>query len=104
MNRNGKYYIVVSEWLYPTESGRLLIDDFDTKDEALKNAREAVELERATFSESCKTDPTAVNQYTDGTNDGFLITAKNGLDEWWFAAKVIEVTYALGIMNIKRFD
>ena len=33
-----EYYIVVNEWNYPTESGRELIGDFDTREAASKEA------------------------------------------------------------------
>lgn len=44
-----KYYIVVNEWLYPTESGRDIIGDFDTLEEAEQVAAQQVEEERDNF-------------------------------------------------------
>lgn len=34
-----KYFIVVCEWNYPTESGREIIDDCDTREEAERVAK-----------------------------------------------------------------
>lgn len=86
-----KYYIVVAEWLYPDESGREVITDFDTKDEALVRCFELCDDELDNYGlvcgdyrapEQCKDD--------DGT-EGVIVTAKNGLDDWYFKAKVVEV-------------
>jgi hypothetical protein len=43
------YYIVVNEWNYPTESGRDIIGDFDTIEEAEQVASQQVEEERDNF-------------------------------------------------------
>lgn len=45
MTRN-KYYIIVSEWNYPAESGRdVYSDTFDTKEDAFSKAKELAEKE-----------------------------------------------------------
>lgn len=90
---DSKYYIVVTEWLYPTESGRDVITDFDTKDEALVRCFELCDDELDNYGLVCG-DYLAPEQYEDedgGT--GVIVTAKNGLDEWYFKAKVIEVNF-----------
>ena len=90
---NDKYYIVVAEWLYPTESGRDVITDFDTKDEALVRCFELCDEELDNYGLACG-DYLAPEQYKDddGT-EGVIVTAKNGLDEWYFKAKIIEVKF-----------
>jgi hypothetical protein len=91
-----KYYIIVTEWLYPTESGRDIGCDYDTLNEALEECKKIVESEINTYSKTCNTDPTPINSFKkNGNINGYLITAKNGLDEWWFQAKVVEVSYGL---------
>ena len=50
-----KYFIVTQEWLYPTESGRDLVGDFDTLEEALEVAKELYEEERDNFLKVNKT-------------------------------------------------
>ena len=90
---NNKYYIVVTEWLYPTESGREVITDFDTKDEALTRCFEVCDDELDLFSRECG-DYLAPSHYMDDDgSEGVIITVKNGLDEWFFQAKVIEVKF-----------
>jgi hypothetical protein len=94
MNKNNKYCIVVTEWLYPTESGRDLEGDYDTYEQAIEAARQLVEDERRdNWTEATHTDPTTVDYYID--SDGYIITDKSGLEDWWFQAKVIKVNYGL---------
>lgn len=88
---NDKYYIVVAEWLYPTESGRDVIADLDTKDEALVSCFELCDDELDKYGLACG-DYLASKQYKDKDgNEGVVITSKNGLDEWYFKAKIVEV-------------
>ena len=90
---DSKYYIVVTEWLYPNESGREVITDFDTKDEALVKCFELCDDELDNYSQVCG-DYLTPEQYKDVEgNEGVAITPKNGLDEWFFQAKVIEVKF-----------
>ena len=90
---DNKYYIVVAEWLYPTESGRDVITDFDIKDEALVRCFELCEDELDNYGLACG-DYIAPCQYKDddGT-EGVIVTAKNGLNEWYFKTKIIEVKF-----------
>ena len=90
-NMDSKYYIVVTEWQYPTESGREVISDFDTKDEALVRCFELCDDELDNYGLVCG-DYLLPEQYEnkDGT-EGVIVTAKNGLDDWYFKAKIIEV-------------
>lgn len=92
------YYIVVSEWLYPNESGRDIYYDYDTSQEALEYCKKIIECERSVFFDSCNTDPAPVNAIIEnGICTGYIITCKNGLDDWWFIAKIIKVEYGRGI-------
>jgi hypothetical protein len=89
--KDSKYYIVVTEWLYPTESGREVIADFDTRDEALVRCFELCDAELDNYSQACG-DYLAPEQYEDKDgNAGVVITSKNGLDDWYFKAKIVEV-------------
>ena len=90
---DSKYYIVVTEWLYPTESGREVITDFDTKDEALVRCFELCDDELDNYWKTCGDYLTPGHFTNEDGNEGVIITAKNGLDEWFFQAKVIEVKF-----------
>ena len=90
---NNKYYIVMAEWLYPTESGREFFGDFDSKDKALVRCFEICDDEADNYAQVCG-DYFAPEQYEDKDgNEGVVITSKNGLDDWYFKAKVIEVKF-----------
>lgn len=92
-NMDSKYYIVVAEWLYPTESGRDVIIDADTKDEALVRCFELCDDELDNYGQVCG-DYLAPEQYKDKDgNEGVVITSKNGLDDWYFKVKIIEVKF-----------
>ena len=91
MNKNNKYYIVVAEWLYPTESGREIFNDFDDYDEAFETAHCRVQDEIENYTEVTKCDATPIN--LNPTLDGYIITDDKGLEEWWFQAKIVEVEF-----------
>lgn len=103
MNRNidkvgsPDYYIVSEEWLYPTESGRDLVGDFDTYEDALLAAKQKCEEEVYNFMDATKCDPTRPEAFIspDGSSQGVCITCANGLDDWWYAAKIIPVRHGL---------
>lgn len=84
-------YSVVTSWLYPTESGRDICSwDFETKKEAIAAAEQMCREEKGNFEKvtGCDAlDPEIVQ----GFNDFFIITPKNGLDEWFFMAEVVEL-------------
>ena len=44
-----EYYILVNEWNYPTESGRDIIGDFDTREEAAQEAESQYKAEYDNF-------------------------------------------------------
>ena len=106
-----QYYIVVEEWLYPNESGREIVGDFgrviggmeadgDESSIALNKAKELAEAEEQNFEMACGTDCLPATQY-DNKNGGnvnmstdeigYIITSKNGLDDWYYAARIIPV-------------
>lgn len=94
VNEDGRYYLVVTEWRYPTESGYDVCNDtFDTKQEAVRECLAVCHSEMSNFSAFCDPLPVAPCSDAEGNVLGAIITAKNGLDEWWFAAKVIPVDY-----------
>lgn len=89
---DSKYYIVVTEWKYPTETGREIIGDFDSRDEALLRGFELAESELDYF-EQVAGDALNPEECEGSAGDvgGVIITPKNCLDEWFFIARVIEV-------------
>lgn len=103
MNRNidkvesPDYYIVSEEWLYPTESGREIAGDFDTYEEALRQAREMCKDEMFNFADATGCDPSNPEAFIsrDGTQQGVMIADSKGLEEWWYAVKIIPVRHGL---------
>lgn len=87
------YFIVVNEWLYPAESGHDVVESYNVWEHALNCAKRECEHELKTYSEVCGCDPLqpAAVVAENGLPEKFIITAKNGLDEWWFASRVIIV-------------
>lgn len=95
-----RYYIAIEEWLYPTESGREFIDDFDTFEDAVKCAKELCESETYNFSHATGCDPlppAVVELKPDGKSIRYVITPKNGLDDWWYSVKVVEMRHGEGV-------
>lgn len=91
-----KYYLVVTEWLYPTESGHDVEPlTFDTRDEAIQECRTVCDTELvANYRDVCG-DAMYPGLLRDKPSDepkGYIILPKNGLDEWFFAAKIVEVS------------
>lgn len=88
------YYIIMEEWLYPTESGREPVDvTFDTEEEALEFTESLGENELVTFEMQTREDPLAPQRHlpTCGDNGGTIVTSKNGLDPWYYAARVYKI-------------
>jgi hypothetical protein len=88
-------YSVVTSWLYPTESGRDICSwDFESREEALAAAEQMCKEEKKNFEKVTGCDalnPETVLEFDDEFNDCFIITPKNGLDEWFFSAEVVEL-------------
>lgn len=97
----GRYFIVVSEWNYPTESGRDFECDFNTFEEAKIHAKQLCTLERRNFAEATGCDPLLPSVVElGGCEHGgvrYVITPKNGLDEWWYSARVIPIVNGEGV-------
>lgn len=88
------YYIIIEEWLYPTESGREPVDvTFDTRDEALEFSETLGEKELEAFENQTGVDPLNPQRYVPACGDigGTIVTAKNGLDPWYYAARVYKI-------------
>lgn len=90
-----KYYLVVAEWLYPTESGHdVELLTFDTRGKAIQWCRTVCDTELANYEDVCG-DAMYPGLLKDEPTDepkGYIILPKNGLDEWFFVAKVVEVS------------
>lgn len=94
-----KYYIVVIEWNYPTESGRDIIDDYDTLEEAREAAKEQYENEFQNFKEvndgniymaACGE---TVDRHTQECT-GFVLNSSEYEDEnMWFRSRIITVEH-----------
>lgn len=98
MNYKGEYFAVFEEWLYPTESGHDFMQEFDTFDEAAEYAKKLCDEERMNFSSATGCDPLPTELlYVDGEPERYLITAKDGLEEWWYSARIIKINYGYGI-------
>lgn len=95
-----KYFIVVTEWNYPVESGRDVDTDYDTKEEAVERCKELCEQELPTFSQVCGKPNKPILYHSDGTTV-VRITHAGGDIFLWFAAKVIEVEHGMpmNVMN-----
>ena len=96
-----RYFVVVSEWNYTTESGHDLECDFDTFEEAKNFAKGLCLSERRNFAEVTGCDPLqpALVELGNGGSCGvrYVITPKNGLDEWWYSARVIPIVHGEGV-------
>jgi len=94
MKDGDKYFIITTEWVYPKVSGCSVKPDiYRSRDEAVDACVEICEDEIGNYSDH--TDPLPVGRMVEsnGVPFGACITAKNGLDEWWFEAKVREMTF-----------
>lgn len=97
----GEHYIVVTEWLYPTESGRdVITDKFATKDEALSRCFELcndeLELDRCFLNlgmDDIPREQICSKEFVDKDgNVGATISYPNcEKNKWFFRAKVVGV-------------
>lgn len=89
------YYVLVKEWLYPTESGSdALRETFDSYAEALENADLLCEQEMDNFRKACGCDPDVPDHMlsVDGLDKdpvGSVLT--DGLSEWWFGVRIVKL-------------
>lgn len=85
------YYAVMKEWNYPCESGRDFVDDFDTYEEALAKSMEICEEEMDNFCANIGGD--CLNpEELGGEDKGVIVTSKMGLDHFYFACRIVEMT------------
>lgn len=92
------YFVLVEEWLIPTESGReVMLDTYDTLESALEAAREHLEKEMMNFSlvTGFKSSPPA--KYGDLM---YIIDNVEGQEEtdWYDCVKAVPIPY--GVMPI----
>ena len=96
------YFVLVEEWLIPTESGRVVMEDtYDTLEGAMEAAREFLEGEMMNFSLATgyKSSPPA--KYGDLM---YIIDNGEGQEEtdWYDCIKIVPMTY--GVMPIIGFS
>ena len=88
------YFVLVEEWLVPTESGRDVIAlTFDTLDEALDGARDHLERQKRDFESCTGLKCTPPEQYG---NLMYIMTPAEGQDdEWYDCVKIVPITYGV---------
>lgn len=89
------YYALMEEWLYTTESGREPVDvTFDDFEEAMSYAKDMAEKEMSNFDEFNGVDCLVPGRCgsVNGDSGGYILTCKNGLDDWYYAVRVFKVT------------
>lgn len=87
-----KYFILVEEWNYPTESGREPIDvtfDENEKEDAIAYAHMKVCDEVDNFGKVTNMDIGHTDMFDD--NSGYIVTTKMGLDPYYYAVRLILV-------------
>ena len=92
------YFAVMEEWMYPNGQRTLHVDNFDTRDMALKVAKECCENEVEHFAKATGSDPIPPNDVVfdlNGKEIGYCLTPKNGLDDWFYFAHVVEIQFGL---------
>lgn len=85
------YYLILDEWNYPTESGRgVLPETYDSGEfgDALQKCIAMAEAEKENFEECTGEDALPVVR----TPDGAILTTKSGLDEFYYAVRLIKIT------------
>ena len=93
-----KYYIVMKEWLMPNESGREFVEEYDTLEQALGRAEKECQAEEDSSSffgnvqNERDFESYEVNSQLDTNKKiGWMISEKNGLTDYFFFVRVIEV-------------
>ena len=89
-----KYYIVMNEWNYPTESGREYVGDYDTREEAVKDAYANWVHEQDNFQEVTNgwyNEACGVFNNDDGSIAGFQMHSSQWEQEdFMFRSVIIE--------------
>ena len=92
LDNNNIYYQVISEWKYPNKSGYRDIGTSKTYDGAMELAKKVCYKERRNFCISTKEDPMFPDQFRyDNGEQGYIVTSKMGLDDWYYVARVVGV-------------
>jgi hypothetical protein len=89
------YYVLLEEWLYPTESGREPVEvTFDYLEAAMAHARDMAEKEMSNFADITKVDCRIPDRCASGNGDSgsYILTCMNGLDAWYYAVRVFKIT------------
>lgn len=92
-----KYYIVINEWLYPTESGRDFVGTFDTLEEAVKAAKNEYDVEFQNFRDMNGVYMAACGEVANSKTmelTGFSLNSSE-YEEYnmWFYSKIITVEH-----------
>ena len=89
-----KYYIVMNEWNYPTESGRDFVGDFDTRHEAVLAAGEEYDKEFDNFqtvTNGLYREACGVFNNDDGSIAGYALHSSQWENEdFMFRSVIIE--------------
>lgn len=92
MDNENIYYQVISEWKYPNKSGYRDIGTSKTYEGAMELAKKICYKERWNFSRSTREDPMFPDQFRyDNGEQGYIVTSKMGLDDWYYVARVVGV-------------
>lgn len=84
------YYIVINEWNYPTESGRTLIGDYDTLEEAEEVSKNEYEKEYNNFQEVNKGE--IYSEACGKTSEGYMLNSSKYEEEnMYFISRIIEI-------------
>lgn len=93
-----KYYLVVTEWLYPTESGSDIMQSpftYESREEAIEECKRLCEDENDNYKNFAEPLPVKLIFDRENRPCGACLMAKDDMEEWWFAAKVVEITYGI---------
>ena len=91
------YYVLVEEWLVPTESGRRVLEStYDTIDEAREAAISHLRAEKSDFELTTGLKATDPEEYGDYM--AISTPAEGQDDEWYDCVKIIPLSY--GVMPI----
>lgn len=90
-----KYYIVINEWLYPTESGREIISDYDSRKEAeeevttqgMKEYDNFLKVNEDTYTAAC-----GLYHNQDGSIAGYALHSSQYEEEdMYFRSFIVEI-------------
>lgn len=95
-DRREWYFVLVEEWLVPTESGReVLPDTYDTLDDAQKAAIEHLENVAKDFSYAINMKMSAPSIYNPGGLMCMIDPAEGHDEEWYDCVKIVPIPYGI---------